>query len=132
MKHHPIQLTDIQFRELKILVNDPAECQKNDLEAQVVYQVGSHKFPDDQDILMVGFRCLINVDKENAPFELIVDIVGVFTVGEEFPKDKVELFAKQNVPIILMPYIRENVYSLAVRAGINVHLPLVQVPTRSS
>lgn len=132
MKHHPIQLIDLQIRELRIVVNDPSECQKDNLEAQVTYQVGSHTFEDEQDILMAGFKCLINVNQENAPFELVADIVGVFSVGDEFPKDKVEHFAKHNAPIILMPYIRENVYSLAVRAGVNVHLPLVQVPMKNS
>ncbi len=132
MKHHPIQLIDLQIRELRILVNNPAECQKDNLEAKVAYQVGSHTFKDDKDILMAGLRCLINIDQENAPFEVLVDIVGVFTVGDEFPRDKVEHFAKHNAPIILMPYIRENVYSLAIRAGVNVHLPLVQVPTKNS
>lgn len=84
----------------------------------------------EEKILMAGFKCLVNTEKDKAPFRLIVELVGVFTIGDEFPEDKIDHFAKYNAPIILMPYIRENVYSLAIRAGIDIYLPLVQVPTK--
>ena len=130
MKHHPIQLVKVQIKELQILVNDPAECEKDNLEAQISYRVGSNQFDNEEKVLMAGFKCLINTENDNAPFSLVVELIGVFTVSDEFPEDKIEHFARYNAPIILMPYVRENVHSLDIRAGVDIYLPLVQVPTK--
>ncbi|MGC9658201.1 hypothetical protein BFR77_00270 [Acinetobacter pittii] len=130
MKHHPIQLVKVQIKELQIIVNNPVECEKDNLEAQISYRVGSNQFDSEEKILMAGFKCLINNENDNAPFSLVIELIGVFTVSDEFPEDKIEHFARYNAPIILMPYVRENVYSLAIRAGVDIYLPLVQVPTK--
>lgn len=132
MKHHPIQLVDLEIKELGLLVRDPVASQQENLEAEIMYQVGSHKFDEDESVAAVGFKCLINSENEDAPFTISVHLIGVFTVGDEFPKDKIDHWSQHNAPLILMPYIRENVYALAMRARIRLYLPLVQVPTRSN
>jgi preprotein translocase subunit SecB len=134
MKHHPIQLVDLEIKELGLVVRDPVAAQQDNLEAEIMYQVGSHKFDEDDKVAAVGFKCLINLEKEDAPFTISVHLIGIFTVGDEFPKDKIDHWSQHNAPLILMPYIRENVYAMAMRARIRLYLPLVvvQVPTKSN
>lgn len=129
MKDHPIQLIHLINKELSIIVYDSVKAQSDNLEVDITYQIGSGKFDEDKNELVVGFRCSINedMDSEIAPFKLITEILGVFRVGDEFPKEHIMSFAKQNVPFILMPYIRENVYSLASRTNVKIILPLVQI-----
>lgn len=91
MKHHPIQLVKVQIKELQILVNDPAECEKDNLEAQISYRVGSNQFDNEEKVLMAGFKCLINTENDNAPFSLVVELIGVFTVSDEFQKIKLSI-----------------------------------------
>jgi preprotein translocase subunit SecB len=132
MKHHPIQLVELEIKELGLLVRDPVASQQDQLEAEIMYQVGSHKFDEDANVAAVGFKCLINSENEDAPFTISVHLIGIFTVGADFPKEKVDHWSQHNAPLILMPYIRENVHALAMRARIRLYLPLVQVPTRSN
>lgn len=130
-KKHPIQIADIQIKQLSLNVLDPIECRKNDLAAKVVLKHGSSQFDEIQRTIAVGFLCEINKEVENqsirAPFEMVVEIIGIFTVGDEFPEDKILHWANRNAPYILLPYLRENVAALLSRAEINFHLPLVQV-----
>ena len=63
-----------------------------------------------------------------------VEILGLFNVDDErFPIKSVHSWAKQNAPLILYPYLREQVFSLTSRAGFEgTLLPLFQVPTFSA
>lgn len=130
-KKHPIQIEDIQIKQLCLNVFDPVECKKKDQEAKVVLKYGNSGFDAEQNIIAVGFLCEINKpiddEKQNNPFEMVVELIGVFSVSEEFPRDKIDDWANRNAPYILLPYLRENVSALLSRAEINFHLPLVQV-----
>lgn len=129
-KKHPIQIADVQVKQLNLSVYDPIECKKDNQEAKVVLKHGCSDFDKAQNIIAVGFKCEINKEleeKETISFEMTVEIIGIFTVSEEFPKDKIEHWATHNAPYILLPYLRENVSALLSRAEINFHLPLVQV-----
>jgi preprotein translocase subunit SecB len=46
-------------------------------------------------------------DKENAPYNFRIVLVGFFSVDAEYPLDKVELLAKTNCPSILYSTSRE-------------------------
>ena len=71
MKHHPIQLVKVQIKELQIIVDDPAECEKDNLEAQISYRVGANQFDGEEKILMAGFKCLVNTEKDKEEIEFI-------------------------------------------------------------
>jgi preprotein translocase subunit SecB len=64
------------------------------------------------------------------PFYLQLEVVARFEVDvQKFDVNYVEAWAKSNAPMLIMPYLREHVSSLAIRCGYpNVHLPLLQVP----
>jgi len=67
---------------------------------------------------------------ENYPIEVLVETVGIFCVSEQFPLDKLDSWSKKNAPLIMMPYIREAIHSLATRMELpQIILPLFQVPT---
>lgn len=130
MKNHPIQLIKIQIKELNVFIHDLAVTEKDSLDVQMQYKVGTNNFNEKEKILVVGVKCLLNDGIKDAPFNLNVELLGFFEVGDDFPSDKVEHFARHNAPIILMPYIRENIYSLSIRTGLDINIPLVQVPTK--
>lgn len=130
MKNHPIQLVKIDTKELSVVISDLGITKKKNLEARITYKIGFNQFDVEKKVLTVGFKCLLNEDVDKAPFQLTVELIGVFTIGDEFPSDKIESFAKGNAPLILMPYIRESIHTLSSRTGLDIILPLVQVPTR--
>jgi preprotein translocase subunit SecB len=130
MNNHPIQLVKIDTKELSVVINDLKITKEKNLEAQVTYKMGFNQFDVEEKVLTVGFKCLLNEDVDEAPFQITVELIGVFTIGDEFPSDKIENFAKGNAPLILMPYIRESIYTLSSRTGLDIILPLVQVPAR--
>ncbi len=65
------------------------------------------------------------------PLHLRVALAGQFLVNEEeFPKERVDEWARVNAPFILYPYVREQIYSLTARCGFSPFLlPLVELPT---
>lgn len=128
MKNHPIQLVKINTKEMSVAISDLEITKKENIKAEITYKIGFNQFDVEEKVLAVGFKCLINENVDKAPFQLTVELIGIFTVGDEFPFDKIENFAKENAPLILMPYIRENIYALSSRTGLDIILPLVQVP----
>ncbi len=70
-------------------------------------------------------------DGAKAPFVLKVELIGLFTVDpERFPIEHVDQWARTNAPLVLYPYLREQVYGLTSRAGFNATLlPLLEIPT---
>jgi len=126
MKHHPIQLKAIQTKKLHLEIFNKHIASRDELEVDVQFKVGSKVPSSDDDVILVNFICTVN--KDNG-FNLQVDIFGVFALEGDFPRDKIEHWSKNNAPLILLPYVRENVASLCIRSDLNFHLPLIEVPT---
>lgn len=126
MKHHPIQLKSIQIKKLYLEVFNKSSNDKEDFDVDIQFKVGSKLPKDNEDIIIVNFVC--NVQKLEG-FQIEVDLFGIFEVEGEFPRDKIEHWAHHNAPLILLPYVRENVASLCVRSDLDFHLPLIEVPT---
>lgn len=76
-------------------------------------------------------RVADHIKAGGAPFAFRVRLVGEFQFDESrFPMEKIDQWAEQNAPIILFPYLREQIFSLTARSGFRpLVLPLVQVPT---
>jgi preprotein translocase subunit SecB len=72
---------------------------------------------------------------EGALFDLLVELMGVFEVVNDDPEsgfnvEFIKQWARENAPMILYPYVREQMYGLTSRAGYSgVILPLMELPT---
>jgi len=66
----------------------------------------------------------INKETKNPEVFFYCKIVGLFT-AEEDANMTLEEFAKFNAPALLYPYIRELLYNLTIRSGIN---PIILPP----
>ena len=124
----------IIVKELSLkLVNNSALASKSGKGSQhITYRVGASDFDEEKELFSTGFICEINPTEEEAlaeGFNLKIDIIGVFSVDtDNFKVTSVEHFALHNAPVILLPYVREHVFTLTSRAGIDCLLPLVEVP----
>lgn len=129
MEKHPIQLESLIVKELVLNITDYHSSMQDEQELNITYSLGTTEYDKENKVIAVGFICEVNnLDKK--PFYIKVEILGIFSVDEEkFPIDKLDHWSKHNAPQLLMPYIRENVYSLSNKAGVKVILPLVTLPT---
>ena len=124
----------IIVKELSLkLVNNSALASKSGKGSQhITYRVGASDFDEEKELFSTGFICEINPTEEEAlaeGFNLKIEIIGVFSVDtDNFKVTSVEHFALHNAPVILLPYVREHVFTLTSRAGIDCLLPLVEVP----
>jgi preprotein translocase subunit SecB len=128
MANHPIQFIDIEVRELSIkrtrppLPMDPAP--------QIIVQSGKGQFDAADKVIRVGIRAIAPAPDQSLSFSLCVELVGVFAVDTaNFDISNLDPWCEQNAPYILNPYLREQVYSLTLRAGSAILLPMLQVPT---
>ena len=72
-------------------------------------------------------------ENTETPFSMKIELRGEFRINErEFPIDKIDDWARKNAPLILLPYLREQAFSLTARCGFKpLVLPLFVVPTFS-
>ena len=104
-ENHPIQLKALKVLELSIKViqepDQPACPEKFSLFH------GQGKYDQEKKAIAVKIGVEMGREVEDSPFELRVDILGLFNVDEEkFPIKFVHSWAKQNAPLILYPYLR--------------------------
>jgi preprotein translocase subunit SecB len=130
-ENHPIQLRALKILELSIKVISEHE-QLPDIEKFSLFH-GHNGYDDEKKMIAVKIGVEIGREVEETPFELRVEILGGFNVDDEkFPLKFIHSWAEQNAPLILYPYLREQVFSLTSRVGFKgVLLPLFQVPTLS-
>lgn len=132
MDRHAIQLSNITVDELYIKALDRESFVDKDFPKDFSLTVSRSEYDPEEKVISV--RLEMNVQPEtdvvDRPYEMRIKIAGHFEVDEEkFPIEHINNFAENNAPIILIPYIREQAYSLSIRAGVEpVIFPLVQVP----
>lgn len=126
---HAIQLMAVQIVELSIKVQvDPSElC---DWSGQIQLASASSPYDQDEKTIQVRVRATVSENAEN-PLSLCVEVVGAFLVDESrFDRRYVEEWAQVNAPMVLYPFLREQVFSLSVRLGIQgLIVPLIEIPT---
>ncbi|MEN6490273.1 MAG: protein-export chaperone SecB [Smithella sp.] len=135
LKLHPIQLIHLGVKEIYIKshiapdISIEAEADKCSL------SVGGSKYIEEDKRIDVALKLEFgrknNNDDEDAPFSLLVEIVGIFKVNDEkFQTKHIMHWARNNAPLILLPYLREHVFSITSRCGFKpILLPLLEVPT---
>lgn len=142
MNIHPIQLSSVFVKELHIYADDPPSAGGELDNLRFALEVGTGTYNPQDKTVAVGVRLLskgeseenddaeANNDTPSHSPSLRVEILGKFIVDDEsFPVDKIGEWAEKNAPYILLPYLREHVYSLTMRAGYApLILPMYQVP----
>lgn len=127
--HHPIQIEAVRVLELALNLKDPEKAlSASDLPFK--FSTGHTKFDPDQKAISVGVIGEIGTSDDDTPFHVKVHLIGVFSVNTDvFPLDKVEDWAQNNAPLLLLPFLREHIYGLCNRAGLKeVFVPLLVIP----
>lgn len=129
-KPHAIQLTDLRVSELSIQVDlsVPRDASIGGFNIETGRSVYDHEAHQIQVKMRVSMG---NQEGETSPFQLTVELHGNFEVDESaFDIKFIEDWADKNAPLVLYPYVREQVYSLTSRAGFpEALLPLLEIPT---
>ena len=132
MDRHAIQLSNITVDELYIKTLDRESFVDKDFPRDFSLTVSRSEYDPEEKIISVRLEMNIQPESDvvDRPYEMRIKIAGHFEVDEEkFPIEQINNFAENNAPVILIPYIREQAYSLSIRAGVDpVLFPLVQVP----
>ncbi|MEZ9006239.1 protein-export chaperone SecB [Vibrio splendidus] len=136
--YHPIQLRDVKVLELFISANPGCMSDQDsdcDVESSEFGFYHTHsKYNEEAKSFIVKVAAVIGRDNDEeeptTEFDLRAELLGVFEVDEDnFPMEHIEAFASKNAPLLMYPYLREQVYSLTTRAGFDsTVLPLFEVP----
>jgi preprotein translocase subunit SecB len=131
-ENHPIQLRALKVLELSIKVIPEHSQLEPKLEKFSLFH-GHSEYDQKDKTITVRIGVEMGREVKDVPFELRIEILGIFEVEEDkFPLKFVHNWAEKNAPLILYPYLREHVFSLSSRAGFGgTLLPLFQVPTFS-
>lgn len=129
-KLHAIQLKNVRVSDLSIHVNLSAP--KDAEGGSFTMETGRSAY--DKELKQIQVKVAVKIgqdDDKNAPFTLEVVLHGLFSVDEtRFNPEFVEDWAEKNAPLVLYPYVREQVYALTARTGFNeALLPLLEIPT---
>jgi preprotein translocase subunit SecB len=129
LKKHPIQLVEIRVNDLTF-----KRMKYSDGELDVSFQIatGKAEFAPDSDIIKCGIKAECQ-GKQGSEIEFLlnVEIIGIFAIDKpNFSAETVPLWQEKNAPFILMPFLREQVYGLSIRAGLPpIIIPMAVVPT---
>jgi len=130
---HAIQLISLEILQLH-LERDPSRENNDQVIDQADFQLGHGHSEYDAEEKRIGVKLIAELgydDNSALPFKLKVELLGIFSVDEsKFPVDKITHWASKNAPLILYPYLRENVYALSAKAGHKgLLLPLFEIPS---
>ena len=124
IKKHAIQLQSIQFYESSFKINKELRDDTEPIEPKFSIATG-YEFLEDKNVIYVGIRIKTDEDK-TARYSLFVEMVGIFNVNESFSKEYIPHWAQNNGFYILLPFIRQHVYSLtASLASVPYIIPLM-------
>lgn len=121
---HPIQLHDVAVSRLSIVVSDHDNADEFDGEIDLALQLGTSEFRRDDRLFAVGLRATVKpstaVAEDGEPaFRIEVELSGQFAVDySKFNFEDLRRWSEVNAPLLLLPYVREQIYGLALRAGV--------------
>lgn len=136
-KYHPIQLIDIKVLTLHYeivensdLPNDNPNHDQGENDEFYFYKNHSEYDRGDKRFVVKIKAELKKPADDTLGYSMLVELGGVFEVDEDkFDVTYVNSFADKNAPLVLYPYLREQIFGLATRAGIiSPMLPLFEVP----
>lgn len=133
IENHPIQLRDIAVHRLSIAVNDVLIARDYEGEVLLKLNLGRSEYAEGDTNISIGLRALVEPmpsndlaesdeqqgDRNPPAFSVEVELHGHFTVDySKFEFEHLKSWGRINAPFILLPFVREQVYGLAIRAGI--------------
>ncbi|MCM2546224.1 protein-export chaperone SecB [Burkholderia glumae] len=127
---HAIQLVDLRVAEISLRAN--LDVRKTEAPGEFQFEAGHTKYQTDSKRILVKVSAKMgDVDDGVSPFALRVELIGTFVVdSSRFREEHVPQWAQTNAPLVLYPYLREQVYGVTSRAGFSATvLPLLQIPT---
>ena len=132
-KLHPMQLLSLNVRELSIVANVPPDISVGvDAQGDCSISTAQSEYDREDHTISIAMRLEVGIEESEkiSPFSMKIEIVGDFSVDEEnFPPESVDQFARMNAPFILLPYLREQAYSLTAKCGFRpILLSLTEVP----
>ncbi|MDR6453883.1 protein-export chaperone SecB [Variovorax paradoxus] len=132
---HPIQLHEIVVSQISCVINDPVAAKEFEGEIDLAIQSGTSDIEPGDSHVAVGIKATVTTVKkidDKSIFEIFVDLNGQFIVDlERFKFEHLEEWSRTNAPFLLIPYVREHVYGMALRAGISgLILPLLIQPRK--
>lgn len=128
---HPIQLESMDVIAMSFERKDIENIDSDDLDNFNFYHA-YNEYNQEEKLFGIKIKAEVFAPKEaDEHFVIVVELAGLFKVDEsKFNIEHIESFAAQNAPLILYPYLREQVYGMASRAGVEMPiLPLFVVPT---
>lgn len=131
---HPVQLKEIFVSELTALVHDHNAARDFQGNVNIKTKMGNTPYEDGSSF--VGVRVDVSVapaleeGQIRPSFEFRVRLEGHFEVDfTKFKSEHIDEWARVNAVYLIMPYVREHVYGLALRTGIRgVVLPMLVIP----
>lgn len=137
LQPHPLELVKVDVVQLTFVTNKRPTVETYIDGRNVELSVRQDPIETEGEWLQVFVRAAygipgIDCEPEDAPTtdcSLIVELAGTFRKHMDLPRETLELFQNNGALIILTPYLREHVYSLSARAGIQpIIIPILQVP----
>jgi preprotein translocase subunit SecB len=130
VSEHAIQLEFIGVKEVIFRASRPPISIPRESINGPQYNLGRADYDAEQKRIQV-FSKVEFATSDPKEFTFSVELVGQFVINEEsFPSNLVEDWADRAAMYIILPYLREHVYSLSLRIGVNppLMLPLLQLP----
>ncbi len=128
---HPIQLDSMDVISMSFERMGIEDIDRDDLD-NFNFTHGYNEYNEEHKLFGVKVKAEVFSPQESDDcYKIIVELAGLFTVDEsKFNIEHIYSFAAQNAPLILYPYLREQVYGMSARAGVEMPiLPLFVVPT---
>jgi preprotein translocase subunit SecB len=129
---YPIQPTFIVVKEIHFASRRPPRKTDKIDESQIKFSQSLSPFDEVQKRIQVTLSAEFGFDTSatNPPFSVKVVMIGEFAISDEFPRDKIQLWANVNAPFVIYPYLRERLYYITSQGGFPpIMLPLLQIPT---
>ena len=131
---YPIQPTFIVVREIHFVSHrPPSKADKID-ESDIRFVQDISPFNEDTKRVQVSIGAEFGFQngkgKPQPPFSLKVVMTGEFAIADDFPRDKIQLWATRNAAFVIYPYLRERLHYMCSQGGYPpIMLPLLQIPT---
>jgi preprotein translocase subunit SecB len=131
---YPVQPTFIVVREIQFISHRPPSKDDNIEGFPVRFSSTITPFDESTKRLQVTFGAEFGFQndpsKPQPPFSLKVVMTGEFAIADDFPRDKIQLWATRNAPFVIFPYLRERLHYMSSQGGYPpIMLPLLQIPT---
>ena len=132
--HYPVQPTFIVVREIQFISHRPPRKTDNIQDSEIRFTQSIAPFDEKTKRLQVSLAAEFGFQndpgKPQPPFALKVVMTGEFAIADDFPRDKIQLWATRNAPFVIFPYLRERLYYMSSQGGYPpILLPLMQIPT---